>query len=238
MTRLPLLLILAALASFVVGCEFSSSLSESRLRPLCLANPPSLSLAAPTFCKCTCFTNSTIIPLGPQKDAPASPPPKRHSDGGISDSTEASAARARSLDARAASSSCAQCNRAFCLNYNLPICKGAEEKDVLTSCFQRDSRKDQIIVWGFILGTAGLLGWAGIRRLLELREGKTAPFTAPAGRPGVAGPARPGGSRASGLVRRMAGIGGGGEEEDAGSRGMYSALGIPNDAGGAGQRSG
>ena len=78
----------------------------------------------------------------------------------------------RAVGARAASSSCAQCNRAFCLNYNLPICKDAEEKDVVTSCFQRDSRKDQIIVWGFILGTAGLLGWAGLRRLLELRGGK------------------------------------------------------------------
>ena len=95
-------------------------------------------------------------------------------------------------------------------------------------------------MWGFILGTAGLLGWAGIRRVLEMREGKTLPFgTAPAGRPGVAGTARPGGaSRTSGLVRRMAGIGGGGDGEDAGSRGMYSALGIPDDAGGAGQRSG
>ena len=37
-------------------------------------------------------------------------------------------------------------------------------------CFQRDSRKDQVIVWGFILGTAGLLGWAGVRRVLEMRE--------------------------------------------------------------------
>ena len=45
MTRLPLLLILAALASFVVGCEFSSSLSESRLRPLALLILP-LSLSS------------------------------------------------------------------------------------------------------------------------------------------------------------------------------------------------
>ncbi|KAK3316554.1 hypothetical protein B0H66DRAFT_441064, partial [Apodospora peruviana] len=88
--------------------------------------------ASQTFCKCTCFTNSTIIPLGPSHGDPS----------------------------RAASSSCGQCNRAFCLKYNLPICKDAEEKDVLTSCFQRDSTKDQIIVWGFIIGTVGLLGWA------------------------------------------------------------------------------
>jgi hypothetical protein len=39
-------------------------------------------------------------------------------------------------------------------------------------CFQRDSRKDQIIVWAFILGTTGLLGWAAIRKALEMREVK------------------------------------------------------------------
>lgn len=37
-------------------------------------------------------------------------------------------------------------------------------------CFQRDSRKDQIIVWGFILGTAGLLGWAAVRKAWEMQE--------------------------------------------------------------------
>lgn len=41
-------------------------------------------------------------------------------------------------------------------------------------CFQRDSRKDQIIVWGFILGTTGLLGWAAAKRVIEMREGKKA----------------------------------------------------------------
>lgn len=39
-------------------------------------------------------------------------------------------------------------------------------------CFQRDSRKDQIIVWGFIFGTLGLLGWAGVKRVTEMREAK------------------------------------------------------------------
>lgn len=37
-------------------------------------------------------------------------------------------------------------------------------------CFQRDSRKDQIVVWGFILGTAGLLGWAALRKAMEMQE--------------------------------------------------------------------
>lgn len=68
--------------------------------------------------------------------------------------------------------SCTQCTHAFCLAQNLPICKDTAENDVLSTCIQRDSRKDQIIVWGFILGTAGLLAWAAAKRLNELREGK------------------------------------------------------------------
>ncbi|KAK0644200.1 hypothetical protein B0T16DRAFT_447924 [Cercophora newfieldiana] len=65
---------------------------------------------------------------------------------------------------------CTQCKRTYCLNYNLPICKDIEESQIKADCFQRDSVKDRFIVWAFILGTAGLLGWAGIRRLVELRE--------------------------------------------------------------------
>ncbi|KAK8115839.1 hypothetical protein PG984_012341 [Apiospora sp. TS-2023a] len=79
---------------------------------------------------------------------------------------------AHQLAGRAASASCAQCTRKFCLDYGFPFCKKAEEKDVVTMCFQRDSRKDQIIVWGFIFGTLGLLGWAGVKRFTEMREAK------------------------------------------------------------------
>jgi hypothetical protein len=39
-------------------------------------------------------------------------------------------------------------------------------------CFQRDSNKDRIIVWGFILGTTGLLGWSAFKKVVEIREGK------------------------------------------------------------------
>ncbi len=31
---------------------------------------------------------------------------------------------------------CADCTRAFCLDYNLPICKNAGEEDVFTTCFR------------------------------------------------------------------------------------------------------
>lgn len=114
-------------------------------------------VAIPTFCKCTCFTNSTIIELGPASD---NHPSLRHR----------SPSPAYQNDKRAASASCDQCNRDFCLQkYNLPICRDAEDKDVSTQCFQRDSVKDRVIVWGFIVGTAGLLGWAGVRGVLEGR---------------------------------------------------------------------
>ncbi|KAI0173036.1 hypothetical protein GGR52DRAFT_369565 [Hypoxylon sp. FL1284] len=119
--------------------------------------------SAPTFCKCTCFKNSTLIQLGPQSDSSPS----------FSDSSSSSSAlRSLPLQGRAASASCTQCTRAFCLSQHLPICKEAEENDVVAMCFQRDSRKDQIIVWGFILGTAGLLSWAAGKRVIEMREGK------------------------------------------------------------------
>jgi hypothetical protein len=63
------------------------------------------------------------------------------------------------------------CNRAFCIAQRLPICKGAEEKDVFTTCFQRDSRKDQIVVVTFIMVTVALLGWSAVRKVLEKRNG-------------------------------------------------------------------
>ncbi|KAI0007575.1 hypothetical protein F4779DRAFT_498879 [Xylariaceae sp. FL0662B] len=131
--------------------------------------------SAPTFCKCSCFKNSTLIQLGPQGDSTDSTSPS----GSGSGSGSGTASQLRSVlsknNERAASASCTQCTRAFCLAQNLPICRDAEEEnDVVAMCFQRDSRKDQIIVWGFILGTAGLLGWAAAKRVIELRESRKA----------------------------------------------------------------
>ncbi|OTB00501.1 hypothetical protein M426DRAFT_324277 [Hypoxylon sp. CI-4A] len=126
--------------------------------------------SAPTFCKCTCFKNSTLIQLGPQGDSASSFSSSKKPDSPPS----AQSLRSLPLEERAASASCSQCTRAFCLSQHLPICKEAEENDIVAMCFQRDSRKDQIIVWGFILGTTGLLGWAAAKRVVELREGKKA----------------------------------------------------------------
>jgi len=151
--------------------------------------------AAPTFCKCTCFKNSTLIQLGPESSSSSS---SRSID---------LQADAEILAGRSASASCSQCTRAFCLSHNLPICKDADESDTVATCFQRDSRKDEIIVWAFILGTTGLLAWAAVKRLSEYRDakkaslpGNTAPRSAtPAG--GAYTPLDGAGSHNAGLRR-------------------------------------
>ncbi|KAF2769572.1 hypothetical protein EJ03DRAFT_389217 [Teratosphaeria nubilosa] len=123
----------------------------------------SLSLAAsPTsFCKCTCFTNSTLIPL----DAPRKPT--------AIDTPNSDVPKGRT---------CNDCNKQFCLDYHLPMCQGAKEDDVFTTCFQRDSTKDQAVVFIFIFATGALLGWAGVKPWAQRwREGRgdrtSVPFT-------------------------------------------------------------
>ncbi|KAM0694431.1 hypothetical protein Q7P36_004786 [Cladosporium allicinum] len=123
----------------------------------------SLSLAAsPTsFCKCTCFSNSTIIPLSStttsDRKTPANKPPFLF-DRAESENKEAPAHHART---------CADCTKQFCLSYNLPICSTAKEENVSTICFQRDSAKDQAVVLLFIGATVGLLVWSAIRPAYE-----------------------------------------------------------------------
>jgi hypothetical protein len=130
------------------------------------------------------------------------------------------------------SPSCAQCNRAFCLSLNLTICQGiptdappaTANADVQALCFQRDSRKDEIIVWGFIVGTAGLLGWAGLRRVLESRAVKTRIGGGGLGGVGAqGGPAGGLGSRIGELAAGLRGAAGGGGDD--GARGAYQTVG-------------
>ncbi|OAL49375.1 hypothetical protein IQ07DRAFT_587949 [Pyrenochaeta sp. DS3sAY3a] len=106
----------------------------------------SISLAAtPTsFCKCTCFGNSTIVALEVPTSKKGSSP---------------------ELKSRASKKTCNDCNRQFCLGYN--FCAGEKEENVFTTCFQRDSAKDQAVVFIFIGATVGLLGWAAIRPWAE-----------------------------------------------------------------------
>lgn len=155
---------------------------------------------------------------------PNAPPPPAAT--GTSEATPPAAVPLK----RAASSSCSQCNRAFCLQYNLPICEGAEETDVVTMCFQRDSRKDQIIVWAFILGTLGLLAWAGAQRVMELREQRKSHPGLSAGNGRLPGSGGAGGGGLGGLASRMGSAFGGGNAgglrspRDEAGRGAYSPL--------------
>ncbi|KAF1987266.1 hypothetical protein K402DRAFT_392963 [Aulographum hederae CBS 113979] len=124
----------------------------------------SLAASSATFCKCTCFTNSTIIDLNGATSTPTSSNdhPTKNPPGLFLPHLSARADSSESPD-RKTKRTCNDCNRQFCLSYNLPICKGAEEKDVFATCFQRDSAKDQAVVFIFIFATVGLLGWAGAR---------------------------------------------------------------------------
>lgn len=79
---------------------------------------------------------------------------------------------AADLARRSASTSCSECTKAFCLKQGITFCKDATEDDVFTLCFRRDSNKDKIMVWGFILGTVGLLGWAAFKHLSEWRQNR------------------------------------------------------------------
>lgn len=77
---------------------------------------------ATSFCKCICFNNSTIIALNPPSNS------NQESDASDDSSDSSGRKSHRPLD-------CSACNRAFCLDYNLPICKNAREEDIFTTCF-------------------------------------------------------------------------------------------------------
>ncbi len=144
------------------------------LRILCVPpaspspSPLTLQLTpAPTsFCKCTCFSNSTIILLDAPashasrslhdflprtaqgddveellpEDPPIATPPEGEGEGesspeegeGGGDNRKENGDR-KEYRAR----NCNDCNRQFCLDYNLPICKGAGMEDVATTCFRK-----------------------------------------------------------------------------------------------------
>jgi hypothetical protein len=138
-----------------------------------IPNTPTLlthSLPAPTsFCKCTCFSNSTIIPLDPSKsssgtgaglnnklyerafsteelenDLSQQQQQRKQQQQQVEVDTESESESGtdaggtiteRAQKYRALS--CNDCNRKFCLDYELPICKDAKEEDVFTTCFRK-----------------------------------------------------------------------------------------------------
>ncbi|EEP76805.1 conserved hypothetical protein [Uncinocarpus reesii 1704] len=172
----------------------------SSFLPFILAETPT------SFCKCTCFSNSTIIPLGPPKPRSSSnPSPERRAvflpslfgaREAVNDDVYGRAAflgRRDAADAQLAKSeddksksggdkegkkfravNCNDCNRKFCLDYQLPMCKGAKEEDVMTTCFQRESNKDKAVVFIFIIATVSLLVWAAVKpwaeRWIQVRD--------------------------------------------------------------------
>ncbi|KAF2398298.1 hypothetical protein EJ06DRAFT_532045 [Trichodelitschia bisporula] len=113
----------------------------------------SYAASATSFCKCTCFSNSTIIQLDGLPASSSGDAPATH------------------RDSKQTRGTCNDCNRKFCLSYNLPICKGAKEDDVLTTCFQRDSAKDEAVVFIFIIATTGLLIWAAVQSWVKQYAG-------------------------------------------------------------------
>ncbi|PFH54491.1 hypothetical protein AMATHDRAFT_66 [Amanita thiersii Skay4041] len=88
---------------------------------------------------------------------------------------------------------CLSCTKQWCLNQNLPICRGAslgeinpdtatgKEGDVEARCFQRDSPRDQLVVTLFLLTVFGLLLGAGVKSRIE-RAGLAAEMPWNAGR--------------------------------------------------------
>lgn len=139
--------LLSVLLLFIGLVALVNAASES-VTGLLTINPTNRHTAPTSFCKCTCFSNSTIIPL----------------NGGNQDDTHHALLLER---APTKHRTCNDCNRNFCLDQNLPICKGATDADVFTTCFQRDSAKDKAVVYIFIFATVGLLVWAVIRPWAE-----------------------------------------------------------------------
>ncbi|KAK2770702.1 hypothetical protein FQN53_005370 [Emmonsiellopsis sp. PD_33] len=129
-----------------------------------------VSATAPTsFCKCTCFSNSTIIQFGPPDSVSSSIGSRglffpRDADGGDDENGGKDPEKG---DKKFRALNCNDCNRRFCLDYGLPKCKGAKEEDVFTTCFQRDSNKDKAVVFIFVIATVGLLIWAAVKPFAE-----------------------------------------------------------------------
>ncbi|KZZ91993.1 hypothetical protein AAP_03212 [Ascosphaera apis ARSEF 7405] len=103
---------------------------------LALFSAVSAATGPQSFCKCTCFSNSSIIELDRTNYNPSNPE---------------------------SNISCNDCTRKFCLEYAQPACEGAKEEDITTECFRRDSNKDKVIVYLFVFTVICLLGYAAIK---------------------------------------------------------------------------
>ncbi len=72
------------------------------------------------------------------------------------------------LDPQSTALPCSSCTRQFCIDEAKIDIK--DPNDVFSSCFQRQSFKDLLIVYGFIILTSILLVFAGIKRFRTWRS--------------------------------------------------------------------
>lgn len=84
----------------------------------------------PSFCKCSVGSNYTIISLNHGRAAPNS---------------------GTAATPQTGPRTCADCNRQFCIDYNLPFVKGVKEEDISTTCFRESSLADSFFLWGGLL---------------------------------------------------------------------------------------
>ncbi|KAI5310318.1 hypothetical protein KEM55_008550 [Ascosphaera atra] len=109
-----------------------------------------LSKAPQSFCKCTCSSNSSIIELDHLTFTPAQ--------------TSSSSSSKNNDASKKTHPQCSDCTRKFCLEHAQPECQGVrDEEEIITECFQRDSKKDKAIVYVFIITTASLLVYAAVK---------------------------------------------------------------------------
>lgn len=127
--------------------SISSSLVLAILLLSLLQHTAAAKSGAISFCKCICFNNSTIIALNPPNSRTSS----HHLDIRSSDLQPLDGISPALVDREAQGEektpakphhklTCADCTRAFCLDYNLPICKDATDEDVFTTCFRKNPR--------------------------------------------------------------------------------------------------
>ncbi|RUS20849.1 hypothetical protein BC937DRAFT_94196 [Endogone sp. FLAS-F59071] len=121
------------LRNFICDPAFISTFATTAFALLVLSQP-SYAANIIWFCKCTCGANSSILELPLNETKP-----------------------------------CALCTKQYCLE-NVPngTCEGIQDStcpstDLHTACFARDSLKDEIIVYLFLIVTLSLLFIAMVR---------------------------------------------------------------------------
>jgi hypothetical protein len=97
--------------------------------------------SATSFCKCVCAGNSTIIALNPRSSTSKS----QHSSLKLSrsltprdgdDNIASEAEQQRQDQQKHHTPTCADCNRAFCLEQGVKICEDVKEEEIFASCFR------------------------------------------------------------------------------------------------------